>query len=65
MLQAYRLSHWFSERVTHPVVRMMSGTKVSGVTGDWQTEELAKGFPHLCRSKLVLCEDVDAVLRKL
>ena len=43
----------------------MSGTKVYGVTRDWQTEELAKGFPYLCRSKLVLCEDVDAVLRKL
>ena len=43
----------------------MSGTKVSGVTRDRQTEELAKVFPHLCRSKLVLCEDVDAVLRKL
>ena len=62
MLQACRLS--FSKRVTHPVVRKMSGTKVSELTRDWQAKELAKGSPYLCRTRLVLCDDVEAVLRK-
>ena len=43
----------------------MSGTKVSGQPKDWQAIELAKGFTYLCKTRLVLCDDVEAVLYKL